>query len=134
MCIIVCFQINVDGFLSFSDRAEYKPQHMGANEQFIGTDWPLIAPLYYQAATLDNNIAITLGSKVYYRKLERTPSSSSTVGDELDDIAVNITSAFVGVKSATLNFALVVTWDTVTDADQVGKPCTTGGSPNCKVR
>lgn len=115
--------ISRDGFVSFSEHARYvtSRKFTERDEKKINAaeDYPFVAPFYYGGADLGSTLE---GNKPYQGKIfyEILQKGNANVKQDLEEIGRNVTSSIAGVSTFDPIYALVVTWQTVTDQYNTG--------------
>lgn len=130
-------QISRDGFVSFSEHARYvtSRKFTERDEKKINAaeDYPFVAPFYYGGADLGSTLE---GNKPYQGKIfyEILQKGNANVKQDLEEIGRNVTSSIAGVSTFDPIYALVVTWQTVTDQYNTGiLKCTDTPGRMCQV-
>ncbi|XP_060065924.1 sushi domain-containing protein 2-like [Ylistrum balloti] len=117
--------LTTDGFLSFDERAEYGNFNFSTGDVTPSYDYPFIAPFYHSGEALDSH---TGGGTIFYRTLNTSHDSA-----ELSMFGTNISNAVVGVQNFQPVGGIIVTWQNVADAIDIGLGCGTSPQPQCKT-
>lgn len=129
-------QISRDGFVSFSEYARYvssrKFTERDSKNVNAAEDYPFIAPFYYGGADLGSTLT---GNSLYKGKIFYNVLMKGNQGQrELREIGRNVSSSIPGVSSFDPTYALVVTWEKVTDQYNTGiLKCTDEPGRMCQV-
>lgn len=115
--------ISRDGFVSFSEYARYvssrKFTERDSKNVNAAEDYPFIAPFYYGGADLGSTLTgnSLYKGKIFYNVLMKGNPRGQR---ELREIGRNVSSSIPGVSSFDPTYALVVTWEKVTDQYNTG--------------
>lgn len=130
-------QISRDGFVSFSEYARYvssrKFTERDSKNVNAAEDYPFIAPFYYGGADLGSTLTgnSLYKGKIFYNVLMKGNPRGQR---ELREIGRNVSSSIPGVSSFDPTYALVVTWEKVTDQYNTGiLKCTDEPGRMCQV-
>lgn len=130
-------QISRDGFVSFSEYARYvssrKFTERDSKNVNAAEDYPFIAPFYYGGADLGSTLTgnSLYKGKIFYNVLMKGNPRGQR---ELREIGRNVSSSIPGVSSFDPTYALVITWEKVTDQYNTGiLKCTDEPGRMCQV-